>query len=146
MKGFPFRTIQEAVIFVLHEKLHADTVHVIDWKLCRVLLSNNASYPWLILVPMRKGLRDFHDVALTDKATLIEEIDRASNALQCLHDPDKINVAALGNMVPQLHVHVIARFATDAAWPGPVWGEGPILPYKSVQLSDTVNALKIALK
>ncbi len=74
MKGFPFRTIQEAVIFVLHERLHADTVHVIDWKLCRVLLSNNASYPWLILVPMRKGLRDFHDVALTDKATLIEEL------------------------------------------------------------------------
>ena len=101
-------------MFVLHETLDVDTVHVIDWKLCRVLLSNNASYPWLILVPMRKGLRDFHDVALTDKATLIEEIDRASNALQCLHDPDKINVAALGNMVPQLHVHVIARFATDA--------------------------------
>ena len=78
-------------MFVLHETLDVDTVHVIDWSLCRVLLMNDATYPWLILVPMREGLRNFHDVASADKPTLIEEIDRASNALQRLHDPDKIN-------------------------------------------------------
>ena len=82
---------------------------------CRVLLTNDATFPWLILVPMRAGLRDFHDVAPADKPALIREIDRASNALQRLHDPDKINVAALGNMVAQLHIHVIARFTTDPA-------------------------------
>ena len=131
-------------MFVLHETLDIDTVHVIDWSLCRVLLMNDATYPWLILVPMREGLRDFHDVASADKPTLIEEIDRASNALQRLHDPDKINIAALGNMVPQLHVHLIARFTTDPAWPGPIWGEGSVAPYKSVQLSGTVDALKMA--
>ena len=131
-------------MFVLHERLDADTVHVIDWSLCRVLLTNDATYPWLILVPMREGLCDFHDVASADKPALIEEIDRSSNALQRLHDPDKINIAALGNMVPQLHVHVIARFTTDPAWPGPIRGEGSVAPYKSAQLSDTVDALKMA--
>ena len=131
-------------MFVLHERLDADTVHVIDWSLCRVLLTNDASYPWLILVPMRAGLCDFHDVASADKPALIEEIDRASNALQRLHDPDKINIAALGNMVPQLHIHVVARFTRDPAWPGPIWGEGSLAPYESAQLSDTVDALKMA--
>ena len=95
---------------------------------------------------MREGLRDFHDVASADKPTLIEEIDRASNALQRLHDPDKINIAALGNMVPQLHVHVIARFTKAPAWPRPIWGEGSVAPYKSVQLSGTVDALKMAFR
>ena len=94
---------------------------------------------------MRDGLRDFHDVAPADKPALIKEIDRASNALQRLHDPDKINVAALGNMVAQLHIHVIARFTTDPAWPGPIWGEGSMEPYEKAQLSDTVDALKMVL-
>ena len=132
-------------MFVLHETLDVDTVHVIDWSLCRVLLMNDATYPWLILVPMREGLRNFHDVASADKPTLIEEIDRASNALQRLHDPDKINIAALGNMVAQLHIHVIARFTTDPAWPRPIWGEGSMEPYEKAQLSDTVDALKMVL-
>ena len=132
-------------MFVLDERLDAETIHVIDWPLCRVLLTNDATFPWLILVPMRDGLRDFHDVAPADKPTLIKEIDRASNALQRLHDPDKINVAALGNMVAQLHIHVIARFTTDPAWPGPIWGEGSMEPYEKAQLSDTVDALKMVL-
>ena len=132
-------------MFVLHERLDLETIHVIDWQLCRVLLTNDATFPWLILVPMRDGLRDFHDVAPADKPTLIKEIDRASNALQSLHNPDKINVAALGNIVAQLHIHVIARFTTDPAWPGPIWGERSIKLYEGTQLSDTVDALKIVL-
>ena len=132
-------------MFVLHERLDLETIHVIDWQLCRVLLTNDATFPWLILVPMREGLRDFHDVAPADKPALIDEIDRASNALQTLHNPDKINVAALGNMVAQLHIHVIARFTTDPAWPGPIWGEGSMEPYEKAQLSDTVDALKMVL-
>ena len=132
-------------MFVLHERLDLETIHVIDWPLCRVLLTNDATFPWLILVPMRDGLRDFHDVAPADKPALIEEIDRASNALHSLHNPDKLNVAALGNMVAQLHIHVIARFTTDPAWPGPIWGEGSVEPYEKAQLSDTVDALKMVL-
>ena len=129
-------------MFVLHERLDADSAHVIDWPLCRVLLMNDATFPWLILVPMRDGLRDFHDVASADKPALVEEIDRASGALQSLHNPDKINIAALGNVVPQLHIHVIARFTNDPAWPGPIWGEGSVMPYKNEELSNTVDALK----
>ena len=105
--------------FELDPRLAADTTTVGTLGLCTLLLMNDRRWPWLILVPMREGLRDFHDVASADKPALIEEIDRASNALQRLHDPDKINIAALGNMVPQLHVHVIARFTTDPAWPRP---------------------------
>ena len=116
-------------MFVLHERLEADTVEICDGPLSKVLLMNDATYPWLILVPRRDGLRDFHDVAPEDKPVLMNEIDRASAALQTLHDPDKLNVAALGNMVPQLHVHVIARFTDDPAWPGPVWGGVDAQPY-----------------
>ena len=131
-------------MFVLNETLEADTVHLADWPLCRVLLMNDATYPWLILVPMREGLRDFHDLAAADKPLAMAEIDRASLALQAIHGPDKRNVAALGNMVPQLHVHVIARFTTDPAWPGPVWGKVPARPYDGAALEETLARLRQA--
>ena len=122
--------------FVLHERLAADCITVDDWPLCRVLLMNDASYPWLILVPRRPGLRDFHDVARDETMQFTDEIHAASRALQNGFKPDKINVAALGNMVPQLHLHVIARFTGDPAWPGPVWGAQPPVPYESGALQE----------
>lgn len=131
-------------MFVLHERLAADTAVVCDWPLSAVLLANDATYPWLILVPRREGLRDFHDVAAADRPALMDEIDRASRALQALHAPDKINVAALGNMVPQLHVHVIARTTTDPAWPGPVWGAAPPVPYDPAALDEVLARLRAA--
>jgi diadenosine tetraphosphate (Ap4A) HIT family hydrolase len=131
--------------FVLHERLAADTIMLADWPLCRVLLMNDQSYPWLILVPRRPGLKEFHEVAAGDKLPLLEEIDRASRALQSSFAPDKINVGALGNLVAQLHIHVIARFTTDPAWPGPVWGARPAVPYESGALQERVEALKAAL-
>src|SRR3546814_9900313 len=96
--------------FVLHERLAADTVANEEGKLCRVLLMNDASYPWLILVPRRPDLKEIHDLDGGARPQLTEEICRASRALQSSFAPDKINVGALGNLVPQLHVHVIARF------------------------------------
>lgn len=131
--------------FVLHERLAADTVALDDWPLCRVLLMNDQSYPWLILVPRRKGLEEIHDLGAGDRAQLTEEICRASRALQSSFAPDKINVGALGNLVPQLHVHVIARFKSDPAWPAPVWGKQPPVPYESGALQERTAALKAAL-
>lgn len=131
--------------FVLHERLAADTVALDDWPLCRVLLMNDANYPWLILVPRRPDLKEIHDLGKDDRAQLTEEICRASLALLSRFTPDKINVGALGNLVPQLHVHVIARFTTDPAWPGPVWGKQPPVPYELAALQERVAALKEAL-
>ena len=115
--------------FSLHERLAADTFLVTDLTLCRVLLMNDRRFPWLILVPRRAGLRDFDDVTGAEKPDFHAEIDLASAVLREVAEAEKMNVAALGNMVPQLHVHVIARFAGDAAWPGPVWGVGQAEPY-----------------
>jgi diadenosine tetraphosphate (Ap4A) HIT family hydrolase len=115
--------------FSLHERLAADTFLVTDLTLCRVLLMNDRRFPWLILVPRRAGLRDFDDVPGAEKPNFHAEIDLASVVLRDAVGAEKVNVAALGNMVPQLHVHVIARFAGDAAWPGPVWGVGQAEPY-----------------
>jgi diadenosine tetraphosphate (Ap4A) HIT family hydrolase len=116
--------------FVPHERLAADTTPVSDWALSRVLLMNDARYPWLILVPRRAGLSEMHDLKHAERMVLIEEINRASLGLKTLTNAVKINVGALGNMVPQLHIHVVARKRGDAAWPGPVWGSGPAVAYE----------------
>ncbi|MES1990885.1 MAG: HIT domain-containing protein [Pseudomonadota bacterium] len=131
--------------FRLHERLAADTWTIKDLALTRVLLMNDKRYPWLILVPRRDGLRDFHDVAAADKATFLAEIDHVSAALKNLTGAFKINVAALGNMVPQLHVHVIARFEGDAVWPKPVWGLGEAVPYPPSEVGSLIEKLKKAL-
>ena len=131
-------------LFELHPRLDADTFFLADWPLCRVLLMNDARFPWLILVPRRAALRDFDDIASGDKMTFLSEIDLASQALRSVASAEKLNVAALGNMVPQLHVHVVARFADDAAWPAPVWGVGeaePYVPEVAQELMDKVAHL-----
>ena len=115
--------------FSLHPRLAADTVAIGDLALCRVLLMNDARFPWLILVPRRPDASDMTDITAEDQATLWREIDAASRVLKRLIDPDKLNVAAIGNIVPQLHVHVVARFRDDVAWPNPVWGFGTREPY-----------------
>lgn len=131
--------------FDLNERLAADTWTVKDLALCRVLLMNDKRYPWLILVPRREGLRDFHDVAEADKATFLAEIDHASAVLKVQTGAQKMNVAALGNIVPQLHVHVIARFEKDEAWPKPVWGLGEVVPYRPSEIGGLIEVLKKGL-
>jgi diadenosine tetraphosphate (Ap4A) HIT family hydrolase len=108
--------------FALHPRLAADTVFIADWPLCRVLLMDDVRYPWLILVPRRSGVREIIDLSSADQALLLREIGQASRAIKKALKPEKLNVAALGNVVPQLHVHVIARFTDDPAWPRPIWG------------------------
>ena len=131
--------------FTLHERLRNDTVKVMDLKLCRVLLMNDSSFPWLILVPMREGATEVHELSKEDRATLIEEASVAARAISAAFSPDKINMGALGNLVPQLHVHVVGRTRTDRAWPGPVWGSGPAVPYTTAQLEQTLASLRSAL-
>ena len=115
--------------FEVHDQLLSDCLIVGDAALCRILLMNDSRFPWLILVPRISGLRDFHEVPTEHRASLFDEIEAASNAVQEVIEADKINVAALGNQVPQLHIHVIGRLKDDEAWPGPVWGVGKSVPY-----------------
>ncbi len=116
--------------FELHPRLAADGIHVVDLALCAVLLNNDSRFAWCILVPRLDGLRDFHDVPVAHRDALFAEIETVSVALQQINKADKMNVAALGNMVPQLHVHVIARHTTDVAWPTPVWNVPGAAPYE----------------
>lgn len=115
--------------FVLDPRLKADTVHVGDLALSSVLLMNDARFPWLILVPRRADMSELTDLAPADAEALMGEIRLATSVMIELAKPDKINVGALGNMVAQLHVHVVGRFRSDPAWPGPVWGHGASMPY-----------------
>jgi diadenosine tetraphosphate (Ap4A) HIT family hydrolase len=131
--------------FTLHPTLARDTVVVTRLPLCRVLLMRDRRFPWLILVPELEAAREIHQLPAADRASLIEEIARVSEVMTRLFQPDKINVGALGNIVPQLHVHVVARFAADPAWPGPVWGSGPAEPYAEGALEELRARLESAL-
>ena len=115
--------------FSLDPRLAADTLPVADLPLSAVLLARDANYPWLIMVPRRAGLMEIVDLGETHRATLMREIAGVSEALRAAVRCDKLNVAALGNSVPQLHVHVIARRHDDAAWPKPIWGAAPAKAY-----------------
>lgn len=131
--------------FLLHPQLLADTHPVCELDLCTVRLMDDARFPWLILVPRQPFLHDLVDVETDDQAILLDEINRAGRALQRLYRCEKLNVAALGNVVPQLHVHVIARHSDDAAWPRPVWGVGSAHPYPPERLSPRLVELAHAL-
>ena len=128
----------------LHPQLAADTHAVASWPLCELLLMDDAQYPWLILVPRVDGARELIDLAPSDQHRLLDEIARASRLLRTLFAPDKLNVAALGNVVPQLHVHVIARFRDDAAWPRSVWGVHPPLRHAAEALETMLRRLRAA--
>ncbi len=133
-------------MFTLHPTLAADTVEVCRLAVSRVLLMKDAHYPWLILVPARPDLTGLHDLSDDDRSRVMEEINRASHVLEALYNPDRINVAALGNLVPQLHIHVVARFRGDAAWPGAVWGAASAKTYEPDHLAATLKKVKTALE
>jgi diadenosine tetraphosphate (Ap4A) HIT family hydrolase len=130
--------------FALDPQLAADTVHVGDLALCSVLLMDDARFPWLILVPRRAGASEITDLAPADAQALMDELRIATGVMLTLAKPDKVNVAALGNVVSQLHVHVIGRFRSDPAWPKPVWGLGTATPYPHharAQMIERIGAL-----
>lgn len=129
----------------LDPRLAADSVGVTDLALCHVRLMNDATYPWLLLIPRREGAVEIIDLPAGERMQLMDEIALVSGVLRDMTRCDKLNVAALGNMVPQLHVHVIARFAGDPAWPGPVWGKAPAQPYAEASRAGLVSALAARL-
>jgi diadenosine tetraphosphate (Ap4A) HIT family hydrolase len=130
----------------LHPQLADDTHPLAVWPLCDVRLMDDANHPWLILVPRVENAIELLDLDAGQQTTLIREIDRAGRALQATMKPHKLNVAALGNQVPQLHVHVIARYRDDIAWPRPVWGMATAQPYSPERLIERVEALRSALE
>lgn len=133
-------------MFVLNERLENDTVFIGRLRLSAVLLMKDRSFPWVILVPERKDIGEIHELAKEDRLTLVEEMACVSRMLEDIYRPDKINIGALGNLVPQLHIHIIARFRKDRAWPGPVWGNASPEPYSGTELTEAVTRLRSSLE
>jgi diadenosine tetraphosphate (Ap4A) HIT family hydrolase len=129
----------------LDPQLERDTVLVGDLPLCQIRLMNDANYPWLLLVPRRRNAIELADLQEADRTQLMREIAQAAAALKTLTACDKINVAAIGNVVAQLHVHVVARFRSDAAWPKPVWGLLPARAYEEAARQRLIAALRSQL-
>ncbi|HEX2365890.1 MAG TPA: HIT family protein [Bradyrhizobium sp.] len=126
----------------LHPQLEKDTIDIGDLPLSRVLVIRDANYPWLLLVPRRPEAVEIIDLDEVEQAQLMTEVSRAARALKEVTKCDKLNIAALGNVVPQLHVHVIARRTSDAAWPRPVWGVAPALPHDAGEVQNFISALR----
>ncbi len=132
--------------FELHRQLAADTIVVGDLELCRVLLMNDANYPWLILVPRQAKTCEVYELSEHHQALLWQEVTAIGQAMMQALGGHKLNIGALGNMVPQLHVHVIVRQPDDAAWPGPVWGKVPAVPYDAPGLETRLEQLRDLLQ
>lgn len=132
-------------MFELHPQLAQDSIVVCDLTLCRVLLANDCQYPWLILVPMRNDIKEVIDLSEQEQALMWLESAKVSKMMKSCYKPDKLNIAALGNMVPQLHLHHVARYTSDAAWPAPIWGLHPAQPYPEHQIEQIVADIKAQL-
>jgi len=126
----------------LHPQLAKDTIDIGDLPLSRVLVIKDANYPWLLLVPRRADAVEIIDLDEVAQAQLMTETTRVSRALKEITKCDKLNVAALGNVVPQLHVHIIARRTSDVAWPRPVWGVAPPVPHDAQEVQQFISAIR----
>ena len=125
----------------LHPQLEKDCIVLGEFNLCALLLLNDSNYPWFILLPNRENVKEIHQLSSEDQQQLMAESMFFSRCLEQVFIPDKLNIAALGNVVPQLHIHHIARFIDDASWPTPVWGAVPAIPYQIDQINSIKNQL-----
>lgn len=132
-------------MFELHPRLAQDSIVIGEFDLSLLLLSRDANYPWCILVPKREDVFEIHHLDEQEQLQLIRESCRLSEVMTSLFDADKMNVAALGNVVRQLHIHHIARFTDDAAWPQPIWGKIPAKEYSEEELTERIKRLQNAL-
>ena len=133
-------------MFELHERLAADTHSLGQSALCEVRLMNDRIWPWIILVPAVSGIREIYQLTADQQMQLLKESSALSKGMMELFEGDKMNVAALGNMVPQLHLHHIVRFQDDPAWPGPVWGTQAPVPYTAEELERVTEKLQPVLE
>jgi diadenosine tetraphosphate (Ap4A) HIT family hydrolase len=129
-------------MFELHPQLQLDCLEIGRFRLCRLLLMNESRYPWFILVPEREGMTEIYQLNETDQILLLQESSLLARGLAEAYAADKLNIAAIGNLVPQLHVHHVVRYHDDSAWPAPVWGRFPPLPYDEVKLAEVVALIK----
>lgn len=127
--------------FTLHPTLKKDCIELGRLHLCRVLLMNDSQFPWLILVPERNNITEIHQLAADDQQQLMRESSYIAEQLTMLFHADKMNIAALGNMVPQLHIHHVVRYKTDKAWPAPIWGKFDALAYSAKELETVQKKL-----
>lgn len=132
-------------MFELHPRLAQDSVVIGEFDLSLLLLSRDANYPWCILVPKREEVFEIHHLSEDEQLQLIRESCRLSEVMTSVFDADKMNVAALGNVVRQLHVHHIARFTDDPAWPQPIWGKLPAKDYSDAEFAERIKRLQNAL-
>ena len=128
--------------FELHPQLAADCIVLGDFPVCRLLLMNDTNYPWFILVPRRAGATEIYHLSEQDQCEVIKESSYLSSNLADTFAARKMNVASLGNMVPQLHIHHIVRYENDPAWPGPIWGKVPAVPFSQEQIHDVRHKLE----
>ena len=131
--------------FALHPQLAADCRALGEWPLCRLLLLNDANYPWFVLVPRRPNVREIYELADAERGQLWDESAALSRAIMKAFSGYKLNVAALGNAVPQLHVHHIVRTQSDPSWPMPVWGKAPAKRYTLDEMNQRLRVLRAAL-
>ncbi len=132
-------------MFILDPKLQSDTFFIQDLKISRVLLMNDSNYPWLILVPHKPDLMELTDLSFFEQTELLHEINIVAKILQENFGAEKLNIAALGNVVKQLHIHVIARKKNDITFPKPVWGNAPAKPYSNKEAQDLIQKIKSLL-
>lgn len=123
-------------MFELHPRLVQDCIALGRFSLCRLLLMNESRYPWFILVPEREGLTEIHQLSKADRERLVGESCELASRLADLFQADKMNIASIGNLVPQLHLHHVVRYRNDPAWPAPVWGRFEPLPYREAAIAD----------
>lgn len=132
------------MMFTLHQRLAEDTLFIGQFPLCEALLMNDARYPWIILVPKRSDITEIHQLSIDDQQQLMQESCFVASKLADLVNADKMNIAALGNVVSQLHVHHVARFVEDETWPNPIWGRGQAIPYSEEESAIMLMELRAA--
>ena len=135
----------KVVMFNLDSQLQKDTIAIASLPLCELLLMNDANYPWLILVPRREDVRELIELSAEDQLQFMHESNAVARLLQTQFSAEKLNIAALGNVVAQLHIHHIARFKHDAVWPKPVWGAMPAVAYQEDKLAEVIELIYSSL-
>lgn len=143
--SLPYPTLKKNMTFQLHPRLQQDCIIIGSFELSLLLLMNDNHYPWFILVPQRADLSEIYQLNEPDRQLLQKESCLLAETLATFYLADKINIAAIGNLVPQLHLHHVVRYQTDAAWPAPVWGKFAPLPYTDEQIAEHKQLVQRAM-
>ncbi len=133
-------------LFQLHPRLKQDCITIGRFDLCQLLMMNDSQYPWFILVPEKVDIKEIYQLSKPDRQLLTEESSYLAENLATLFNADKMNIAAIGNLVPQLHIHHVVRYQGDKAWPAPIWGKFATVPYTPQQITDNIDRVKKQLK